>query len=221
MKKIVIFGNSNFSKIVHHYVTADGDLEVTAFTVNKAYISSDNQVFCQLPVVPFETIQISHPPDQFDLIIAVGYSELNKTRQKIFKDAKDRGYQFASFVHPTSFVSKSSVIGEHVLIFENNTIQPFVEIGNNVIIWSNNVVGHDSVIEDHCFISSNTSIGGYARIGNRSMLGIASTVTHHTEIGKDCLIGAGALILQNTKDGGIYRGSASKRSSAPSLRLKI
>ena len=45
-------------------------------------------------------------------------------------------------------------IGENTFIFEANVVQPGVTVGDNVVLWSGNHIGHDSVIEDHCFIAS-------------------------------------------------------------------
>ena len=50
--------------------------------------------------------------------------------------------------------------GDNCFILEDNTVQPFVTIGNNVTLWSGNHIGHDSVIEDDCFISSHVVVSG-------------------------------------------------------------
>ena len=51
-------------------------------------------------------------------------------------------------------------IGENCFIFEANVIQPFVRIGDNVVMWSGNHIGHDSTIGSHCFIASHAVISG-------------------------------------------------------------
>ena len=51
-------------------------------------------------------------------------------------------------------------IGENCFIFEDNTIQPFVKIGDDVVLWSGNHIGHHAEIGDHCFISSHVVISG-------------------------------------------------------------
>ena len=66
--------------------------------------------------------------------------------------------------------------GDNCFILEDNTIQPFVTIGNNVTLWSGNHIGHDSVIEDHCFITSHVVVSGHVRVGARSFLGVNATL---------------------------------------------
>ena len=77
---------------------------------------------------------------------------------------KKRGYRFANFVSQKSNIFNDNNIGENCMILENNVIQPFVKIGNNVTIWSGNHIGHHSVIEDNTFISSHVVISGRVKI---------------------------------------------------------
>ena len=76
MKKVIIFGTGQFAKIIHQYLANDSDIEVVAFTANESYIKDDN--FCGLPVVPFEKIESSYPSSEYQMFVAIGYSDLNK-----------------------------------------------------------------------------------------------------------------------------------------------
>lgn len=219
MKKTIIFGNSEFAEIVHYYITVDGGWDVAAFTVNQKYITEEKLL--GIPVVPYDTIDETFPPDKYFMVIAIGYKDLNKLRQSVYNSAKSKGYDLPSFIHPTNTIALNSVIGESCLVFENNTIQPFVKIGDNVIVWSCNTIGHHSVVEDHCFISSNTLFGGYATIGKRSLLGGCCNISSGHSVGKDCFIGANALVDEDADDGGVYRGQKSERRKIPSSRLKV
>jgi UDP-3-O-[3-hydroxymyristoyl] glucosamine N-acyltransferase len=103
---------------------------------------------------------------------------------------------------------------------EDNTIQPFVTIGNNVTLWSGNHIGHHSTIRDHCFITSHVVVSGGVEIGEACFLGVNATLRDHIKIGDRCLIGAGALILNDTDPEGLYVGAATERSKVPSTRLR-
>lgn len=67
-------------------------------------------------------------------------------------------------------------MGDNCFVFENQTIQPFVKIGNDVIIWSGNHIGHHSMIGDHCFISSHVVISGNVKIEPYCFLGVNSSI---------------------------------------------
>ena len=77
-------------------------------------------------------------------------------------------------------------------------------IGSDVTLWSGNHVGHDSVIEDHCFVSSHVVISGHVRIGSHSFLGVNSTLRNGITLGASTLVGAGAVIMKDTVERGVY-----------------
>lgn len=117
-------------------------------------------------------------------------------------------------------VLNEGCIGDNCFILEDNTIQPFVKIGNNVTLWSGNHVGHHSVIEDHCFLASHIVVSGRVRIGRSCFIGVNATFRDHVDIGEKSIIGAGALILSDVQPEGVYIGNATERSRVPSRRLK-
>jgi carbonic anhydrase/acetyltransferase-like protein (isoleucine patch superfamily) len=82
-----------------------------------------------------------------------------------------------------------------------------VEIGNNVILWSGNHIGHHSIIEDNVFVSSHVVISGHCRIGRNSFLGVNSTLRDGLNLGAYNTLGAGCLIVKDTLDDKIFIGS--------------
>jgi UDP-3-O-[3-hydroxymyristoyl] glucosamine N-acyltransferase len=110
-------------------------------------------------------------------------------------------------------------IGEHCFIFEHNVVQPFVAVGNNVVMWSGNHIGHHSVIGDNCFISSHVVLSGYVDVGQNSFLGVNCAVANNTKIAEDCWIGPGVTITGNTEAGGIYPADKAQISRVSSLRF--
>ena len=98
-------------------------------------------------------------------------------------------------------------------IFENNVVQPFVQLGNNVILWSGNHIGHHSVIKDHCFISSHVVISGFVEVGENCFFGVNATVANNIKIAKDCWISPSVTIMKDTKVGELYKGL--KAEAAP------
>jgi hypothetical protein len=90
LRKVSIFGTGNFAQIIYIYLKQSSEFEVVAFTVNE-WALKDNTVFCNLPVVPFEKVQDIFPPNNYDMFIAIGYTNMNKKRAKIFDQAKSKG----------------------------------------------------------------------------------------------------------------------------------
>lgn len=216
--KLVIFGTGEISQLAHFYFSEDSNYEVVAFAVDAEYLKAP--LFCDLPVVAFKDVARLYPPDTHEFFVALSYSKLNALRKEKFGAAKAMGYRLASFVSSQATVLNRFAVGENCFILEDNTIQPFVAIGNNVTVWSGNHIGHHSVIKDHCFISSHVVISGGVEIGEQCFIGVNSTLRDHIKIGDRCVIGAGSLLLADAEAEGVYIGSATERSRVPSSRLK-
>jgi sugar O-acyltransferase (sialic acid O-acetyltransferase NeuD family) len=217
-KQLIIFGCGDLAQLAHFYFTTDSEYEVVAFTIDEAYLAE--KTFCNLPIIAFEEISKYYAPNQYEIFIALGYSKLNEIRKRKYLEAKTLGYQIASYISSHAIVLNDGRIGENCFILENNTIQPFVTIGNNVILWSGNHIGHHSNIKDHSFIASQVVVSGGVEIGEQCFIGVNSTLRDHIKIGDRCVIGAGALILEDAEPDGVYMGAVTERSKVPSTRLR-
>lgn len=216
--KLVIFGTGDIAQLAHFYFSEDLNYEVVAFAVDAAYLKTP--IFCGLPVVAFEDVVQTYPPHSHDFFVALSYTKINALRKEKYLAAKAAGYKLASFVSSQATVLSKIPPGENCFIFEDNTIQPFVTIGNNVTLWSGNHIGHHSVIKDHCFISSHVVISGGVEVGEQCFIGVNSTLRDHIKVGERCVIGAGSLLLADAEAEGVYVGDATERSRVPSSRLK-
>lgn len=220
-KKLVIAGAGELAMIAYEYFTYDSAYEVYGFAVERDYIESDT--LYELPIVPFEDMQQQFPPSEFEVFVAIPASQLNRLRTRLYQNVKEKGYTCATYISSRAFVWRNAKIGENCFIFENNTVQPFVEIGNNVILWSGNHIGHRSVIEDNCFISSHVVISGYCRIGESCFLGVNSTLNDHVTVARDCIVASASLVSKDLKEPErIYYGSPAKElPKKSSLSVKL
>ena len=135
------------------------------------------------------------------------------------------GYTCASYISSHSFFWKNAEIGENTFIFEDNTIQYHVKIGNNVVLWSGNHVGHRTVIEDDCWITSHVVVSGFCRIGKGCFIGVNATLGDNVSLAEDVVLGAGAVTVKDLLDkAGVYVGSPARllkdRSSYKQFRVE-
>ena len=210
-KKLIIIGNSAFAEIAYEYFTFDSEYEVVAFSVEQDYIKQD--LLFDLPMVPFETVENYLAPDKHYFYAAAVYTQGNKLRERLYLQAKEKGYKAASYISSRAFVWHNVELGEHCFIFEDNTVQPFVKIGDDVVLWSGNHIGHHSTIDKHCFISSHVVISGFCNIGSHCFMGVNSTVGNNINVGNNCLVGAAATIVGNVEDNQKVVGLWKKRST--------
>jgi len=217
-RKLVLFGAGDIADVAWFYFERFSEYQPVAFTVDAAYLKEPS--LNGLPVVPFEEINSVFSPDGHDMFVAVSYARLNAVRKEKYLAGKAAGYRMASYVSPQATVLNDGRIGENCLILEDNTIQPFVQIGNNVTLWSGNHIGHHSVIHDHCFLASHIVVSGGVEIREQCFVGVNATLRDHIRIGERCVIGAGSLLLGDAEPEGVYVGEATERSRVPSSRLK-
>jgi len=201
-KRLVIVGDSAIAEVAFEYFTCDSTYEVVAFAVEREFLKCDS--LFGLPVVSFEDVANLYPPADHEMFVAVGFGRLNRVRARLFREAKQKGYRLASYVSSKAFVWRNVAIGENAFIFEQNVIQPFVTIGDDVVLWSGNHIGHHSRIGNHVFVSSHVVLSGFVEIGDYCFLGVNATVANNVVIGRDCLVGAGAAILKNAPPAQIF-----------------
>jgi sugar O-acyltransferase (sialic acid O-acetyltransferase NeuD family) len=217
--ELVIFGAADVARLAHTYFARDSTHRVVAFTVDRAFVSSDR--FLDLPLIAFEQVADEYPPDRYEMFVAIGYAQMNGIRAERYAAAKRAGYRLASYVSSRCTWLADEPAGENAFILEDNTIQPFVRIGNNVTLWSGNHIGHDSVIGDHCFITSHVVVSGRVTVGERCFIGVNATIRDAVSIAPQTLIGAGAVILKNTVERGVYVGERVKRLPKTSDQIDL
>jgi sugar O-acyltransferase (sialic acid O-acetyltransferase NeuD family) len=218
MKPLVIFGAGEIAELADFYFSKVLGRVVAAFTVDAAYLGSGS--LGGRPVVAFEEIAAGFPAADHEAFAALSYAKMNDVRAEKTRALKALGYRLASYISPRA-TNYAESIGDNCFILEDNTIQPFVRIGDNVTLWSGNHIGHHAVIEDNVFISSHVVISGGVRVGANSFLGVNATVGDHVILAPYTMLGAGALVVGDTETEGVYTTPASEKRKLSSRRLKL
>jgi sugar O-acyltransferase (sialic acid O-acetyltransferase NeuD family) len=217
MEKIVIFGVSQLASLAHFYFEHDSPHEVVAFTVDQDFVV--NNEFRGLPVIPFNQVEKIYPPSIYKMFLPISFKKMNYLRRTKYEEAKAKGYKCVTYISSKSTTWEDLIIGENCFILEDNTIQPFVEIGNNCVLWSGNHIGHHTIIKNHVFITSQVVVSGCCELGENSFFGVNSTIRDETIIGRASLIGMGAIITQDTPEFSIWTGAKSNMRDVKSIDL--
>lgn len=218
-KPVIIFGLNDNAQLANFYLTEDSDFSVAGFCVDAKYLP-DRPEFMNLPVYPFEDIHKVCPPESFDFFAPLAPARMNTVREEKFNLIKGKGYHCISYISSKA-TNFSASIGENCFILEDNTIQPYTEIGNNVILWSGNHVGHHGKIGDHVMFTSHVVMSGHCTIGNNCFLGVNSTLTNAIALGEGTLVSLGTVIESNTEAWGVYKGNPAIKLGIPSKRVKL
>jgi len=201
-KLLVIVGDAAFAEIAYEYFTYDSPYQVVGFAVERAYLKRDSLL--GLPVIAMEDMEQHFPPATHQAFVALTYAKLNRVRARLCEVARAKGYMLANYVSSRAFVWRNVTLGDNVFIFEDNTVQPFVKLGSNVILWSGNHIGHHSIIADHCFISSHVVVSGFCNVGEYTFIGVNAAIANNINIGSDNFIGFGVRVAKDTADDAVF-----------------
>ena len=219
MKDLVIFGAGDIARLAHFYFTNDSERRVVAFAVDAQYRTGD--AFLGLPLVACDDLPHRYPPERFDVFVAISYTKMNAVRRTKYMEMRALGYTCPTYISTRCSYLSTEQPGPNCFILEDNTIQPFVRIGENVTLWSGNHIGHDSVIGSHCFISSHVVVSGHVSIGESCFIGVNATLRNSIRIGDRTLIGAGAAIMKDTPADSAYLGPRAEKFVKRSDQLEL
>lgn len=210
MAKVIIFGVKDLAQLACYYLTNDSNHQVVAFSVDRDYLPPD-RLFEGLPVVSFEEVEKLYEPAEFCFFAPISYRNMNRLRAKKYWEIKNKGYQFINYISSRATVLTDR-IGDNCFILEDNTLQPCTKIGNDVILWSGNHIGHHTEIKDHVFVSSHVVIAGRCIIEPFCFLGINATVRDNITMAKGSLVGMSASIARDTEPWTVYKGQPATKS---------
>jgi len=211
MAKVVIFGVQDFASLAHFYLTHDSSHEVVAFCVDEEHVP-DTGTFEGLPVVAFEQIEQSYPPAEVKFFAPMSHRRMNRLRAEVYSRIKAKGYELVSYVSSRATTFPGLKIGDNCFILEDNTIQPFVKIGNNVVMWSGNHIGHHSAIGDHVLFTSHVVLSGHCTIEPFCFFGVNATIRDNLTIAEGTLVAMAATITRNTEPWGVYKGTTAEKA---------
>src|SRR6185295_12319347 len=104
MARVIIFGVQDFAQLAKFYLQHDSEHEVVAFSVNEQYLPED-KIFEGLPVVAFESVEKIYAPSEFKFFAPMSPSRMNRLRESVYQQIKQKGYDMISYVSSQATVS--------------------------------------------------------------------------------------------------------------------
>jgi len=206
LKKLLIFGAGGHSKVC---IEAAMELGYQIEAVFDDDESKRGTEILDIPIVGgTNELLEKYPSDEYKIFIAIGD---NRARMEKYEYFKARGYNFTNLIHPFSFISKTVKLGENILIMPGVIVNSSSVILHNVILNTNCSVDHDCKIMPHVHIAPGTNLAGGVSVGTGSFLGIGSKIIQRIRIGNWNVIGAGAVVINDTEDFGVYVGVPARK----------
>lgn len=212
--KVIVFGYRDLAQLARFYIEKHTEHRVVAFCVSRDHI--DVPEFDGLPIIAFEDVATKLPPSDHKFFVPMTHRGMGRMRKDFFDDVKKMQYDCISYVSPLATVLTDD-IGENCFILEDNTIQPFVSVGDNVVMWSGNHIGHHSVIRDNVFFTSHVVLSGHCDVGEFCYLGVNSTIRDNVTLAEGTLVAQSASVIGDTQPWSTYMGVPARLMSKSSV----
>ena len=121
-------------------------------------------------------------------------------RKRFVEQVAERGFSFATLLHPSARISKNSSIGEGTFVSSGVIIATHTHIGRHDIINRGVLIGHHTSIGDYVTINPGANIAGACNIGNGSFIGMGAIILDHLTVGSNSIIGAGSVVTKDVPD---------------------
>jgi len=141
------------------------------------------------------------------VIIAIGDNKIRKNYYQILKKNK---FKFTTLIHPKSYSSFGSKIGEGSVIMKGSFINTDSIVGKNCIINSNASIDHDCTILDHTHICPGVVMAGNVKVGKNCWIGLGAKIIENCIIGDNVFVAAGTLVTKNIKSNTFVKGVPAK-----------
>lgn len=192
--KMVIFGTTPYAKLLRYTMKKEAGIETEAYCLTENYLNEKE--FDDRPVVAFEQLDNLFGKNAFEVLLTLGYKGMNRAREHFFHECDERGYQIASFIHPSVKIDAVH-IGRGNIIMEGSRVYPFSNIGDGNI-FNAAVIGHENHIGNFNF-TSRCCTSGLVKIGNNCFIGNGAILGDNISVGDCCIVGAGACLVKNLK----------------------
>jgi len=196
-QRLLIFGINSLAELLKYYIEKYTNGIISGFILDKEYLDNYPNKIDNIPIICFDNIEKIFPVKEYSILLALGYSNMNELRMEKYDIIKQKGYNIASFVHPTASVQQE-FIEEGTIVLENTVIQPFVKMGVCNIFWSNVNISHHTVIGDFNYFAPMCSCCGNVTIGSQCFIGSNCTVKNGVKLADKTLAGAGVYISHDT-----------------------
>jgi len=211
-KKAIIIGTTMYSAELRVIMNKEG-IDVLAFSVDSKY--KTESFFYGLPVCEIEKLEKLFDMSNIEIILGLGYSQMNDVRKEKFYECKEKGYNIGTFCSREATVLTDK-IGLGSVIMPRCYVGPYSEIGYCNVIRAGSILSHHDEIGDFNWIADGCIFGGGVKMGNNSFIGLGSTIRNEIFIKDYTFLGAHSYLGRNTIENTPYLGAPAEEVSTQS-----
>lgn len=185
-KKLDIIGGGGQAKVVLAAAQESG------WKISAVWDRDPQKVDKEIAGIPIKNESNLQKENTEYALVALGE---NRPRHQLVE--KFNELNWATVIHPHSWVHESVLIGEGSVICGGAVIQPGAVIGKHAVVNTGATVDHDCEIGDFVHLAPGAHVAGYCTIGDGCFLGVGSSVIDHVTIGNWSTVGAGAAVVDD------------------------
>jgi len=137
---------------------------------------------------PGENLLAAYSPEDWEVFAAVGQDGMNYVRLALFSHAKQRGFKFQSFIHPSAVVDPGAKIGQNCYIGEGAVVCPGARLDYNAFIGARSVVGFGVQVDASAWIGANCCLGAASRVGSHSIVDTGVMIGEGVQVGRQVVL---------------------------------
>jgi acetyltransferase EpsM len=119
------------------------------------------------------------------------------TRRRAFVTRmRDRGFAFATLVHPSAIVSPRAVVADGAVIGAGVIVASNTQVGAHVLLNRGANVGHDNRLGECATLGPGATLAGAVAVGAGAYIGVGAVIRDHLSIGDGAVVGAGAVVVK-------------------------
>lgn len=198
-KKLVIIGASGHGKVIADIAIKNG-YEIVGFLDDNDAIQNS----LGFPVLG-KIKDVPKYQGACEFVIAIG---VNAIRKKI---AEQYDVEWATLIHPFAVIGVDVQIGKGSVVMANAVINSSAKVGQHCIINTGAIIEHDNVLADYVHVSPNVALAGTVHVGEGTHIGIGASVKNNLEIVGEVVVGAGAVVVKDICEKGVYIGVPARR----------
>ena len=205
-KILAILGAGHLGQQIAHYAISDKQYDEIVFFDD---FTDEKIVFGHKVIGKISELEDAFKNNKFDeVLIGIGYKHL-AVRKELF-ELFNHKIPFGTFIHSSSWIDKTAIINEGVVIYPGCRIDAFSIIDCNSILNISCSIAHNTYIGKHCFLSPSVAIAGFVKVEEQCIIGINATIIDNIKIVAKTQIGAGAVVIKNITICGLYVGNPTK-----------
>ena len=188
MKDIILVGYGGHAKSVADCIERQGKYRIIGYTDFQKYESSYPYLGTD------EVLEDYYDRGIRNIALCIGYLGKGKSRQKIYMNLKQIGFEFPPIIDPFAIISDSASLGEGTFVGKYAVVNAEARIGKMVIVNTMALIEHECVVGDFSHVAVSAVLCGQVEVGEAAFIGANSTVIQCRKIVPRQIIPAGITI---------------------------